>query len=90
MNLPLSDVANIRRAALVHDLGLVALPGKLLTQQGSFSEADKEKWRLHPYYTERILSRVLALKMVAAIAGKHHERLKCKFTGAFIWWHSCP
>ncbi len=75
MGLPPSEVANIRRAALVHDLGHVALPGSILLHQGPLSEADKEKLRLHPYYTERILSRVPALTAVAAIAGKHHERM---------------
>ncbi|MGE5223727.1 MAG: HD domain-containing phosphohydrolase [Omnitrophica WOR_2 bacterium] len=69
------EVANIRRAALVHDLGLIAIPGYILYHQGQLSEADKEKLRLHPYYTERILSRVPALAAVAAIAGKHHERM---------------
>jgi HD-GYP domain-containing protein (c-di-GMP phosphodiesterase class II) len=75
MGAPSSEVANIRRAALVHDLGLIAVPGSILLNQGRLSEADKEKLRLHPYYTERILSRVPALGAVALIAGKHHERL---------------
>jgi len=71
MGLPPSDVTNIRQAALVHDLGLIALPGSILRNQGQLNEADKEKMRLHPYYTERILSRVPALAEVAAIAGRH-------------------
>jgi HD-GYP domain-containing protein (c-di-GMP phosphodiesterase class II) len=75
MGLSQSEVANIRRAALVHDLGHIALPGNILLHEGQLSEADKEKLRLHPYYTERILSRVPALAAVAAIAGKHHERI---------------
>lgn len=75
MGLPQSEVADIRRAALVHDLGHVALPGNLLLHPGHLSEVDKEKLRLHPYYTERILSRVPALAAVAALAGKHHERM---------------
>lgn len=75
MQLPASDVTNVRRAALVHDLELIALPGEILYHRGSLNETDKEKMRLHPYYTERILSHVPALDAVAAIAGKHHERL---------------
>jgi HD-GYP domain-containing protein (c-di-GMP phosphodiesterase class II) len=43
MGLSPSEIANIRRAALVHDLGLVALPGNLLLNQGQLSEADKEE-----------------------------------------------
>jgi len=75
MDLPQSDIDTIRRAALVHDLGLIALPGHILLDQEQLSAVDKEKLRLHPYYTERILSRVPALEPVAAIAGMHHERL---------------
>ncbi len=61
MALPLSEIVDIRRAALVHDLGLVALPGHILRNQGPLSEGDQERLRLHPYYTERILARVPAL-----------------------------
>jgi HD-GYP domain-containing protein (c-di-GMP phosphodiesterase class II) len=75
MRLSPSEITEIRRAALVHDLGHVALPGNLLLHRDQLSEADREKLRLHPYYTERILSRVPALAGVAAIAGMHHERL---------------
>lgn len=76
MDLPASEVANIRRTALGHDLGHNALPGHILLNPRQLSEADKEKLRLHPSsYTERILSRVPALSAVAVIAGKHHERM---------------
>lgn len=75
MDLPHAEIVEIRRAALVHDLGHLALPGHILLNQGQLSEVDKEKLRLHPYYTERILSRVPALASVAAIAGMHHERI---------------
>lgn len=46
-----------------------------MLNQDQLSEVDKEKLRLHPYYTERILSRVPALASVADIAGMHHERM---------------
>jgi HD-GYP domain-containing protein (c-di-GMP phosphodiesterase class II) len=75
MGLPPAEVATIRQAALVHDLGQIALPGSILLVQGQLSDADMEKLRLHPYYTERILSRVPALAEIASIAGKHHERM---------------
>lgn len=75
LNLPESEITTIRRAALVHDLGHLALPDHILLNQGQLSEVDKEKLRLHPYYTERVLSRVPALTSIAAIAGLHHERM---------------
>ncbi|RPJ02332.1 MAG: HD domain-containing protein, partial [Chloroflexi bacterium] len=68
MGLPAADITTVFRAALVHDLGHVTLPGNILHPQHPLSEVDKERLRLHPYYTERILSRVPAFAAVAAIA----------------------
>jgi HD-GYP domain-containing protein (c-di-GMP phosphodiesterase class II) len=75
MDLPTLEIVTLRRAALVHDLGHIALPGHILLNRDHLSEVDQEKLRLHPYYTERILSRVPALASVATLAGMHHERL---------------
>jgi len=75
MGLPESEIVTIRRAALMHDLGHLALPSYILSNQQPLSEVDREKLRLHPYYTERIISRVTAFADIAAIAGLHHERM---------------
>lgn len=75
LGLPESEITTIRRAALVHDLGHLALPSHILADQNQLSAVDKEKLRLHPYYTERVLSRMPALASIATIAGMHHERL---------------
>ena len=37
--------------------------------------AERERVRLHPYYTERILSRTPAFAAVAEVAAADHERL---------------
>lgn len=75
MGLSQSEITTIRRAALMHDLGHITLPANILVSNHQLSEADEEKLRLHPYYTERILARVPAFAAIAAIAGLHHERL---------------
>ncbi len=72
---PESEITTVRRAALVHDLGHIALPSHILADQDQLNAVDKEKLRLHPYYTERVLSRMPALVPIATIAGMHHERL---------------
>jgi len=73
MGRPPSEVILIRRAALLHDLGHAAVGNNILDKQGPLTPAEQEKLRLHPYYTERILSTVAALRPLAAIAGAHHE-----------------
>lgn len=72
LQLPAEERGLVRRAALVHDLGLVAVPTLILSRARSPSE--EERYRTHPYYTQHILSRVPALKDLAAVAAEHHER----------------
>ena len=45
----------------------------------TMSRTERDQARLHPYHSERILSRVSALAEVAKFAGEHHER--CDGTG---------
>ena len=68
------EVTVVRRAGLVHDLGKVGVPFRVW-QQGAQSADDREKVRLHPYYTERTLSGSPYLNEVARVARCHHERL---------------
>lgn len=68
-------VAQIRRAALVHDLGMVAIPSHSLERPWpALSEAERDQYRLHAYHGERILRRVPAFAPLAEMVGTHHER----------------
>ena len=69
------DLADLRRAALLHDLGRVSVPNGVWERPGPMGAADREGVRLHAYHTERILSRSSALAGLAPIAGMHHERM---------------
>ena len=69
------EVAVVRRAALVHDLGRVAISSAIWDRAGPLTEADRERVRLHPYYTERTLARSPSLAPLGRLAGAHHERL---------------
>jgi HD-GYP domain-containing protein (c-di-GMP phosphodiesterase class II) len=65
----------VRRAALVHDLGRVAIGARTWQKPEPLSADEWEQVRLHPYHTERALSRSPFLSALAPIAGAHHERL---------------
>jgi HD-GYP domain-containing protein (c-di-GMP phosphodiesterase class II) len=69
------DLVLIRRAALVHDLGVIGVPTTVWDKAGPLSPAERERVRTHPYLTERILSRQPSLAEIGAIAALHHERL---------------
>ncbi|HEX2404667.1 MAG TPA: HD domain-containing phosphohydrolase, partial [Acidimicrobiia bacterium] len=66
---------DLRRAALVHDLGRVGVENGIWDKPGHLATDEREKVRLHPYLTERILSRCPALAGLADVASSHHERL---------------
>ena len=66
---------DLERAALLHDLGRVAVSTGVWEKKGALTAAEWERVRLHGYFTERILSCTPALASLAAIAGAHHERI---------------
>jgi len=73
--LPPHDSTLLRRAGLVHDLGELSIPTSVWMSPGPMRHRDGEQIRLHPYFTERILTGPAPLAEAAALAGRHHERL---------------
>jgi HD-GYP domain-containing protein (c-di-GMP phosphodiesterase class II) len=70
-----AGTTTLRRAALVHDLGRVAIGAQIWQKPGPLNADEWEQVRLHPYHTERVLSRSPFLSALASVAGAHHERL---------------
>lgn len=64
----------VRRAALVHDLGRVAVPNSVWDKPGPLTRAERDRVELHPLRTEQLLTRCPALTALASVAGAHHER----------------
>jgi len=74
LRLDAAEVTCLRRAALLHDLGRVGVPSGIWDQPGPLTTSQWERVRLHPYHSERILVRSVALAWVGRLAGMHHER----------------
>jgi len=70
-----AGASDIRRAGLIHDLGRVALSARVWQKPGPLSADEVEQVRLHPYHTERCLSRSPFLAALTPLAAAHHERL---------------
>jgi HD-GYP domain-containing protein (c-di-GMP phosphodiesterase class II) len=68
-------VARLEVAALLHDLGRVAISNAVWEKPGPLTSGEWEQVRLHPYHSERILSCTTVLEPMAALAGMHHERM---------------
>jgi len=75
LGLAATDVVCVRRAGFFHDLGRVGVPNGIWDKPGPLSTSEWEQVRLHPYHSERILSRSPVLAPLAPLAGMHHERL---------------
>lgn len=73
--LPRSDVTELRRAGLVHDIGRLGVSNAVWDKRGELTQTDIERVRMHPYFTERMLAFSPALAPLGAIAVQHHERL---------------
>ena len=69
------EVAALRHAALLHDLGRVGVSTATWDRPGRLSDSEWERVRLHPYFTQRALARADGLRPLVRIAAGHHERL---------------
>ncbi|MGE5731922.1 MAG: HD domain-containing phosphohydrolase [Gemmatimonas sp.] len=74
IGLPDTEVTAVRRAGLVHDIGMHGVPATILDKPGPLSRSEWERVRMHAYYTERVLSRPPALARLGAIAALTNER----------------
>ena len=68
-----AEQTRLRFAALVHDIGNVAIPLRILEKGDNRSASEWEYYRLHSYYTQRVLERVEPLQELAPAAAAAHE-----------------
>ncbi|MGE5286454.1 MAG: HD domain-containing phosphohydrolase [Micromonosporaceae bacterium] len=74
VGLAAADVRLLRRAALVHDIGRVAVPVNVWAKPGPLTRDEREQVRLHAYHSERVLDAAAGLRPLARLAGSHGER----------------
>jgi HD-GYP domain-containing protein (c-di-GMP phosphodiesterase class II)/DNA-binding CsgD family transcriptional regulator len=72
--LPDAERESLHLAALLHDLGRVAVSSEVWDRPGPLGAADVERVRLHTYWTDRVLRRCAGLAELAQLAAGHHER----------------
>ena len=69
------ELGELRRAALLHDIGKLSVPNSILDKPGPLTPEEWEAVRLHPFYTQRILEHIRGCERLAQVAAFHHERL---------------
>jgi HD-GYP domain-containing protein (c-di-GMP phosphodiesterase class II) len=65
---------DLRRGALLHDIGKMGVPDSILLKPGPLSEIDREIMRQHPFYAYQMLSPISYLRHALEIPYCHHEK----------------
>jgi diguanylate cyclase (GGDEF)-like protein/putative nucleotidyltransferase with HDIG domain len=68
------EIDRTRTAALLHDIGKLAIPGHILNKPGKLTEKEKKIVREHPEAAKRILKRVRGFENIVPMVRAVHER----------------
>ena len=74
LNLDDGQIEALRAAALLHDIGKLAVPEQIINKPGKLTPEEFEKMKVHPLVGAEILDRVAFPYPVAPIVRSHHER----------------
>jgi putative nucleotidyltransferase with HDIG domain len=69
-----TELQDIRRGALLHDIGKMAIPDKILSKQGRFTDDEWLVVKKHPGNAKDLLENIPFLKSALDIPYYHHER----------------
>jgi putative nucleotidyltransferase with HDIG domain len=73
MGVPETDLPHLRRGALLHDIGKMAVPDSILRKPGPLNDAEWQVMRQHPQTAYAWLSSIDFLKRALDISHYHHE-----------------
>jgi diguanylate cyclase (GGDEF)-like protein len=67
------ELVDMRRGALLHDIGKIAIPDSILFKPGPLDAEERELMQRHPVYAFELLSPITFLQDALAIPYNHHE-----------------
>jgi PAS domain S-box-containing protein/putative nucleotidyltransferase with HDIG domain len=74
LGFPADDLVHLRRGALLHDIGKMAMPDEILSKNGPLSPQEWAVMRRHPQLGYDLLVRIEHLAPALEIPLAHHER----------------
>ncbi|MGA1984238.1 MAG: HD domain-containing phosphohydrolase [Acidobacteriaceae bacterium] len=75
LGLPEEQLLALRRAGLVHDIGKVAVPDRILLKPGLLTFEETKVIQQHPIVGERICQPLQSFRSVLPIIRHHHEKM---------------
>lgn len=69
-----AELTQVRRGALLHDIGKMGIPDQILLKPGTLTESEWEVMRMHPVYAYEMLRPIAYLKRALFIPYEHHEK----------------
>jgi putative nucleotidyltransferase with HDIG domain len=74
LNLSEEEIVHLRRGALMHDIGKLAIPDSILLKAGPLEDDEREIMKQHPVYAKQMLSQISFLQPSIDVVYNHHER----------------
>jgi len=68
------QILSVRRGALLHDIGKLGIPDRILWKAGALSDEEWQLMRQHPKLAEQLLAPIEFLRLAMDIPKFHHER----------------
>jgi putative two-component system response regulator len=69
------EVGRVRQASLIHDIGYVAIPDRIVFSSSRLSTADMALIRSHPVVGHEMLRGIPSLEPLRGFVHRHHERI---------------
>jgi len=69
-----TELVHLRRGAILHDIGKLAIPDKILLKPGPLTDAEWSIMRRHPVYAAQLITPIPFLRPALEIPLYHHEK----------------
>ena len=74
LNCSEEEIVYLRRGALMHDIGKLAIPDDILLKPGALDDDERKVMEQHPIYAKQMLSQISFLQSSIDVVYSHHER----------------
>lgn len=74
LGLPPAEITEVAQVALLHDVGKIGVPDRILHKRGDLDRCERSRMRQHPEIGEKIVASLRELRHLAPAVRSAHER----------------